>query len=608
MKKLTKLLTVLGLTGFLFSQVSGQETVVVSGTIDADTTWTSNNSYILDGYVFVASGVTLTIEPGTIIQARLDSEITTGDPATALVITNGGMIDAQGTSTAPIIFTSTIAPAGVGGAENTRLWGGLVVLGDAVINSRADGGAIADPVVDQIEGFSLPAEDQGLITYGGTNDAHDAGTIHYISIRHGGFDLGGGNEINGLTMGGVGSGTDIMGVDIYAGKDDGVEMFGGTANLKYVSVAFGRDDSLDFDLGYRGNVQFAFTIGRFFGSESVNAPDEGMDKAGEWDGATSPLNGTPVADYKVYNYTAIGMGSTGSNTGLHIRDNAIVELGNSVLTEFETMLEIDDPFDVDNTSVLPTFNSNIFWSHIPANNTPAGLDAGGSIDSSPVFTNADAQSMGNEIVDPMLVSISRDPDGGLNPLPAMGSPALYGAGPVPSDSFFMQTGYRGAFGSENWLIGWTGLYDNGYLADAGAPVQDNELLNISTRCFVGDSQFADLANASIIIGGTEPIAVVFRARSSSLNLEGATTLTDPAVDLVRVGEGVIGSNDNWADAANYSLIEGNSELDPALIGMDDNECLLVFPALEPGAYSLRGSSAVEGETGLIIVEAFAVRP
>lgn len=138
------------------------------------------------------------------------------------------------------------------------------------------------------------------------------------------------------------------------------------------------------------------------------------------------------------------------------------------------------------------------------------------------------------------------------------------------------------------------------------PNGDNEFLSISTRCFVGSEAFTDLANASIIIGGTDPMTVVFRGRSTSIS-EGITAakLSDPVIDVVQLGVGVIGTNDNFADADGLSMLQGTL-LDPAVVGMSDNESLLILENLEPGAYSVRVRSAVEGETGLVIVEAIAV--
>ena len=143
--------------------------------------------------------------------------------------------------------------------------------------------------------------------------------------------------------------------------------------------------------------------------------------------------------------------------------------------------------------------------------------------------------------------------------------------------------------------------------DPEPEVEDNELLNISTRTLVGSDAFTDVANASIIIGGSDPMTVVFRGRSTSISdTVTAAKLSDPTIDVVQVGTGVIGTNNNWADAENLDLLTG-TDLDPNTVGMDANESLLILEDLAPGAYSVRVSSNVEAETGLVIAEAFAVR-
>ncbi len=608
MKRYQKLFCLFSLIGCLATSAFGQN-VVVDRIINANATWTSNNVYELNGYVFVTNGATLTIEPGTTIVSRLPENITSGDPCSALVITNGAMIDAQGTASAPIVFTSIVdQPLGTGGAGDTRLWGGVVILGDAVINSRADDGSVSNPVTDQIEGFSLPDSQQDLITFGGTNDEHNGGIMTYVSIRHGGFDIGGGNEINGLTLGGVGNKTTIHHIEIFAGKDDGVECFGGTVNLSYICVAFNRDDSLDLDQGYRGNVQFFFTIGRFFNdTESDNAPNEGMDFGGEWDGATTPLNATPVADYTIYNGTFIGMGNTGTNGAFHMRDNARITLRNSIATGFETMIKIDDPVD----NVIPTIENNLWWSHIPANNTAANLDGGGAINSSSVY-----ESNGNHIADPMLGGISREPGTMvLDPIPQEGSPAWFGAGAVPDDAFFTQTSYRGAFGGENWLLGWTALDLLGYLNRNSGSGPDNEIINVSTRGFVSDGT-GEETNVGFVITGSEPANVVVRALGTGALtdfLPGANLLDDPFINVVRnpgsPEQEIIASNDNWADDPNWMLLDG-TPLDPVdgNIPLGDNDSSLILLDLAPGNYSIQVIAA-DGSadlTGIVLAGADAL--
>lgn len=225
--------------------------VVVSQNITANTTWTNDNVYELAGRITVLSGATLTIEAGTVIKGQAG----TGVNATALLIARGGKLIAEGTASLPIIFTSVadeITPADVAAgnlaspnldASTQGLWGGLIVLGNAPISASAS--------EIQIEG--IPTTDPNGL-YGGNNAADNSGVLKYISIRHGGANIGNGNEINGLTLGGVGNGTVIENIEIIGNQDDGVEFFGGSVNARNIVVLFSGDDAIDTDQAWSGTV------------------------------------------------------------------------------------------------------------------------------------------------------------------------------------------------------------------------------------------------------------------------------------------------------------------------------------------------------------------
>lgn len=221
---------------------------VVSGAISVNTTWTADVIYELAGKVVVESGATLTIQPGTIIKGREGS----GTLASALVIARGGKINANGTSAAPIIFTSVLDNIKVGEIVGTNLteldfglWGGVIVLGNAPI-SAANGDNVA-----QVEG--IPTSDT-FGAFGGADANDNSGVLNFISIRHGGALIGEGNEINGLTLGGVGSGTTVTNIEVIANLDDGIEFFGGTVNVSNVLIGFQGDDGLDIDMNYSGTI------------------------------------------------------------------------------------------------------------------------------------------------------------------------------------------------------------------------------------------------------------------------------------------------------------------------------------------------------------------
>jgi len=223
--------------------------VNVSGDITSDVTWTADKIYNLKSRVIVKSGATLTIEAGTIIKGDEGAEAN----AKPLVIARGAKIMANGTATSPIIFTSILDNIAIGGKvgtnlnENRRgLWAGLIILGDAPISPKTG-------TTDRIEGIpaSIP---EGL--YGGSNSADNSGVLQYVSVRHAGVELvpGGGNEINGITLGGVGSGTTIDHIEVIANLDDGIEWFGGTVDVSHALVGFQGDDAFDIDQAYSGTI------------------------------------------------------------------------------------------------------------------------------------------------------------------------------------------------------------------------------------------------------------------------------------------------------------------------------------------------------------------
>jgi hypothetical protein len=199
---------------------------------NANRTLSPDTLYTLHGIYYVQDGATLTIPAGTIIQ---------GVPAATLVVKRGALIDAAGTWDKPIIFTSSQAA----GNRLPGDWGGVVILGKARVNQP-------NPI---IEG-GLIAEG----TYGGTDDADNSGVFKYVRIEFPGYRFALNNEINGLTMGGVGSGTEIHHIQVSYSFDDSYECFGGTVDLHHLVAFGGTDDEFDTDFGYRGKCQFLFGL------------------------------------------------------------------------------------------------------------------------------------------------------------------------------------------------------------------------------------------------------------------------------------------------------------------------------------------------------------
>lgn len=257
-------------------------TIRITSNITANTTWATGKTYILGARIFVVSPAKLTIQKGVIIKGEAGS----GANATALVVARGAQIDAQGTATEPIIFTSVadeIAPGMIASPnlEPTQegLWGGLIVLGKAKCSLAGDVTELA------IEG--IPATDTNGL-YGGTADTDNSGIIKYISIRHGGSLIGASNEINGLTLGGVGSGTVIENVEVVANQDDGIEWFGGTVSVKNALIWNSGDDAVDTDQSWAG------TLDNFIVIAGVNT-DHGLEidgPEGAYNAAHTVKNGS----------------------------------------------------------------------------------------------------------------------------------------------------------------------------------------------------------------------------------------------------------------------------------------------------------------------------
>ena len=223
-----------------------ETTITVMNNITTNTTWTADKIYVLASRVAVEAGAELTIEAGTIIKGQAGS----GANATALLIARGGKLFANGTSEAPIIFTSIADEIMPGDKVSPNLdpsldglWGGLIVLGNAPISAASD--------AVQIEGVP-PSDANGL--YGGSDAADNSGSITYVSIRHGGANIGEGNEINGLTLGGVGNGTIVSDIEVVGNQDDGIEFFGGTVNVTNALVWNAGDDAIDTDQGWSGTL------------------------------------------------------------------------------------------------------------------------------------------------------------------------------------------------------------------------------------------------------------------------------------------------------------------------------------------------------------------
>ncbi len=264
--------------------VEEETTIQKYGAITSNETWTAGNTYVLNGKVVVPNGVTLTIEAGTLVKGAEG----TGTLASALLVNRGGVLIANGTAASPIIFTSVLDNIEAGQLTGTNLtetdqglWGGIIMCGNAP-TSAGDG-----DTESQIEG--IPADGTNGI-FGGTDAADNSGSLNYVSIRHGGALIGAGNEINGLTLGGVGTGTTISNIEVIANVDDGVEFFGGTVDASNILVGFQGDDGVDIDMNYSGTVDNFVVVNGASSDEALEI--DGPEGTTYTDGLFTLINGT----------------------------------------------------------------------------------------------------------------------------------------------------------------------------------------------------------------------------------------------------------------------------------------------------------------------------
>lgn len=296
---------------------------IIDADIDADMTLTADKVWGLKNTVHVLSGATLTIEPGTVIK---------GDSATngALVISRGGKINAVGTADKPIVFTSAAAD----GAKEAGQWGGVILLGKAP-NFNED-----DPT---IEGLPDGTDNQ----YGGDDPADNSGEMKYVRIEFGGSELAPDKEINGLTLGSVGSGTKLSYIQVNTTLDDGFEWFGGGMDAHHLVVNNAGDDMFDIDQGFQGSVK---TI---FGRQVNPATDD--PNGFEWDSdvklGEAGVGATPVTTVEMQYGTLCGTGALGKpNYGAVLRENIRGTIDTLTIMGFDAAFDTRDDFIVSGTT------------------------------------------------------------------------------------------------------------------------------------------------------------------------------------------------------------------------------------------------------------------
>jgi hypothetical protein len=390
-------------------------------------TWKKDKIHLIEGLVFVNDGQTLTIEAGSVIRFRAGQ----GENASALIVARGGKIIAQGSPGEPIIFTSEKDDLQGSVDKSTGgLWGGLIILGDAPVNHKTGEG--------YIEGIPQ-AEPRGF--YGGLNSNDNSGVLKYVSIRYGGTNIGEGNEINGLTLAGVGRGTEIDYLEVFSNSDDGIEIFGGNVNLRHIVVSGCGDDAVDYDLGWSGQ-------GQFWLLQQENYRGDNLIEAG---GGVNPVNALPYSLPEIYNITCIGNGKTGAGYFVKFERNAGGYFANSVFlnNQYGISLEatdlLHDSYNQFKKNKLK-FLHNLFFD--VGENTPEtifGLQG--------IYT--DIQRLEwvnhfmagyNNISDPKI----NFREGSFVPREKIKGNLTSLAGP-----WFQMVDFTGAFGESNWIEDWT---------------------------------------------------------------------------------------------------------------------------------------------------------
>lgn len=272
--------------------------VRITQDIVSDTVWETGRRYILDGVIYV-DNAHLTIQPGAIIE---------GQRGSALVVTRDSQLLSRGTREQPVVFTSHRAE----GTRQRGDWGGVVLLGKAPVNQM-------DAAIEGLPGDELRGR------FGGSDPEHSCGVLQYTRIEFAGFEVYRNNELNGLTLGGCGSNTLIDHVQVHRALDDGIEIFGGTVNLQHVLVTGAADDSIDWDWGWNGKVQFAII------QQHGDVGDNGF----EGDNNGSDHNAVPRSEPTFFNVTLHGGGrSAKQHRAILLREGSGGHFHNMIIDSF----------------------------------------------------------------------------------------------------------------------------------------------------------------------------------------------------------------------------------------------------------------------------------
>lgn len=447
--------------------------------IATNTIFDCSKNWILDKKIYVPNGKTLTILPGTVIKGNSG----TAANATALTVEVGGKIFADGSASCPIVFTAAADNLdGTYPVANNGQWGGICIAGKASNNLTlaangpfqagvGDGKLCVADGIGTFEGFaSSNSKDQFGVAPASFDDNDNSGILRYVSIRHAGAILQVGGELNALSLGSVGRGTIIEHIDVISCADDGIELWGGTVNLKYISFMFGNDDMLDYDDGWRGKVQFVFGI------KSDVTANVDADNGVEMDSDDQKSNLTPRSHPIIYNATFIGNSKTTLTSdnsgiaGLEAKELTEGEIYNSIFANFRYGFNVIKALGTrtggseayhnwasvggnGSTSLIVKNNTFVGCTNDISVNKNGGASAVLPSDSVQFFTtdgNVHATSIPGFTY---LWAMNPTTNVVSTPYDAVPSPAVASSITAPSDGFYTPVSYRGAFapGVKSWM-------------------------------------------------------------------------------------------------------------------------------------------------------------
>ena len=401
--------------------------VAVTEPIIGDVVWGADTVWELAEIIYVEPNATLTIEEGTRIE---------GANGSALIVRRGGALFSNGSALAPVVFTSARPP----GMRRPGDWGGVALLGSAPTN---DPGALLEGV-----------EDADKVLYGGSEAGSSCGRVRYTRIEFAGFALSAGEELNSLTLAGCGAGTIVDHVQTHLGSDDGVEVFGGSVDLRFVVITRAQDDSFDLDRGWTGRAQFVVIQ-----QDNLSSPSDSGIEADNW--SDNP-DATPRTAPTIYNATLVGPAGGSNQLGMKLKQGFSGTIANSiVLGHPRGSIDIQgEETAAQARAGALEVRGSIFWSagpdgriFFPAEEGEEDDDDG--LDEDTFFRedkHDNTFTVDPRLADPFnLTSPSFTPSGEVG-----------GRANPPDDNFFTRVTYAGALepGGTNWLEGWTAFPEN----------------------------------------------------------------------------------------------------------------------------------------------------